>query len=102
MNCGPRRRFVVADEKGEPLVVHNCENATQAASRDILAFGMKAAEKAGYEVVLHVHDELLCETPDNELFSVDTLAKIMATGPQWAVGLPLAAAGFETHRYRKE
>jgi DNA polymerase len=78
------------------------ENATQAASRDILVTGMMAAEKAGYEVVLHVHDELICETPDSELFAVDKLAGIMATGPQWAVGLPLAAAGFETHRYRKE
>jgi DNA polymerase len=78
------------------------ENATQAASRDILAYGMKAAEAAGYTVVLHVHDELLTEVPDNELFAVDKLAGIMATGPQWAVGLPLAAAGFETHRYRKE
>jgi DNA polymerase len=88
------------------------ENATQAASRDILVTGMMAAEKAGYEVVLHVHDELICETPDSELFAVETLgselfavdklAGIMATGPQWSVGLPLAAAGFETHRYRKD
>ena len=101
MNCGPRRRFVVADEKGEPLVVHNCENATQAASRDILVTGMVAAEKAGYEVVLHVHDELICETPDSELFAVDNLADAMASGPQWSVGLPLAAAGFECTRYRK-
>jgi len=77
------------------------ENATQAASRDILVTGMMAAEKAGYEVVLHVHDELICETPDSELFAVDKLAGIMATGPQWAVGLPLAAAGFECTRYRK-
>ena len=78
------------------------ENATQAASRDILASGMKGAEREGYEVVLHVHDELICETPDSELFAVDKLAQIMAMGTQWSVGLPLAAAGFETHRYRKE
>ncbi|CAB4144186.1 bifunctional 3'-5' exonuclease/DNA polymerase [uncultured Caudovirales phage] len=78
------------------------ENATQAASRDILAFGMKAAEREGYEVVLHVHDELICETPDIEEYSVDKLAQMMSSGPLWAVGLPLAAAGFETTRYRKE
>ena len=78
------------------------ENATQAASRDVLAFGMKAAEREGYEVVLHVHDELICETPDIELFAVDKLAQMMSSGPQWALGLPLAAAGFETLRYRKD
>ena len=78
------------------------ENATQAASRDVLAFGMKAAEREGYEVVLHVHDELICETPDIEEYSVDKLAQMMSSGPQWAVGLPLAAAGFETLRYRKD
>jgi DNA polymerase len=78
------------------------ENATQAASRDILAFGMKAAEREGYEIVLHVHDELICETPDTELFAVDKLAQMMSSGPLWAVGLPLAAAGFETARYRKD
>ena len=78
------------------------ENATQAASRDILAHGLRAAEAAGYEVVLHVHDELICETPDTEEYSVDKLAQMMSSGPLWAVGLPLAAAGFETTRYRKE
>jgi len=26
----------------------------------------------------------------------------MATKPSWATGLPLAAAGFETYRYKKD
>jgi len=77
------------------------ENATQAASRDILVSGMKGAEAAGYQIVLHVHDELICETPDDAAYSAEGLSAIMAFGPQWAVGLPLAAAGFETPRYRK-
>jgi len=77
------------------------ENATQAAARDILTCGMRNAEAAGYPIVLHVHDELLCETPDSPEYTHEGLAKLMSTGPQWAVGLPLAAAGFETKRYRK-
>ena len=78
------------------------ENATQAASRDVFAHGMRAAEAAGYKVVLHVHDELICETPDTDEYSSEGLAKLMASGPLWAFGLPLAAAGFETYRYRKD
>lgn len=78
------------------------ENVTQAASRDVLCYGMKLAEESGYPVVLHVHDELICEVPDRPDYNVARLSAIMSTNPPWAEGLPLAAAGFETHRYRKE
>ncbi len=77
------------------------ENATQAFARDVLAYNMPAIEQAGYEIVLSVHDELLTETPDEDRFSADELARMMATVPAWAKGIPLAAAGFETARYRK-
>jgi len=102
LNCGPLRRFTVLGADGLPLIVHNCENATQAASRDVLAYGMIMAEERGYLTVLHVHDELLTETPDTPDFTSDELEEIMATNPPWAIGLPLAAGGFETYRYRKD
>lgn len=100
INCGPRHRFVVW-AGGAPLIVHNCENATQGFARDVLAYNMPAIEAKGYEIVLSVHDELLTETPDTERFSADELGRMMATPPAWAKGIPLAAAGFETVRYRK-
>lgn len=78
------------------------ENATQAFARDVLAANMPLTEACGYEIVLSVHDELLAETPDNDDFSSDALSKMMSHCPAWAKGLPLAAAGFETYRYRKE
>lgn len=78
------------------------ENATQAFARDVLAHNMPSIEQAGYAIVLSVHDELLTETPDDERFSADELARMMATAPDWAPGIPLAAAGFETLRYRKD
>lgn len=78
------------------------ENCTQAFARDILAYNMPTIEAAGYEIVLSVHDELLTETPDTDAFSAQTLGSMMATVPQWARGIPLAAAGFETTRYRKD
>jgi DNA polymerase len=78
------------------------ENATQAFARDILAYNMPAIEAKGYEIVLSVHDELLTETPDTDEFNADELGQMMSTAPSWAAGIPLAAAGFETPRYRKD
>lgn len=78
------------------------ENITQASARDVMANGMMLADPAGYEILLTVHDELITETPDTEEFTVEGLAGFMATVPDWAPGLPLAAAGFETDRYRKD
>jgi DNA polymerase len=78
------------------------ENIVQAIARDVLASSMAPAEAAGYEIVLHVHDELVTEAPDSDAYGVDALAAIMARAPDWAAGMPLAAAGFETRRYYKE
>lgn len=83
------------------MIVHNCENATQALARDVLAANMPLIEGCGYELVLSVHDELLTETPDSDDFTSDALALMMSHCPPWAKGLPLAAAGFECYRYRK-
>lgn len=78
------------------------ENITQAVARDVLAHGMLAAEAAGYRTVLGIHDELITETPDTPDYSPEGLAALMSDNPPWADGLPLAAAGFETYRYRKD
>jgi DNA polymerase len=78
------------------------ENATQAFARDILAYNMPAIEAKGYQIVLSVHDELLTETPDSDEFNADELGQMMSIAPPWAKGIPLAAAGFETARYRKD
>lgn len=78
------------------------ENATQAAARDVLADGEVAAAQAGYGEVLPVHDEIVAEVPDTPEFSAQGLAHLMCSNSPWADGLPLAAAGFETYRYRKD
>lgn len=78
------------------------ENLVQSAARDILMQGIVNAEKAGYSVVMHVHDEIIAEVPDSPEFTAEGLAACMTSMPAWADGLPLAAAGFEAHRYRKE
>lgn len=78
------------------------ENITQAAARDVLTANMPAIEAAGYAIVLTVHDEILSEAQDSADYNADHLAALMATNPEWADGLPLAAAGFEAYRYRKD
>lgn len=78
------------------------ENIVQAIARDVLREGMFAAEAEGYEVVLTVHDEIIAEAPNTDAYSGEKLAEVMARLPAWAEGLPLAAAGYTTYRYRKE
>lgn len=77
------------------------ENIVQAIARDVFMTGLRKAEEAGYPVVLRVHDELVCEVPDDPSFTDAALSAMMSTNPSWAIGLPLAAAGFEARRYRK-
>jgi DNA polymerase len=78
------------------------ENVTQAVACDQLGDCMPLIEAAGYPIVLSVHDELLTETPDSDEFSADQLAELMTSDLGWNDGLPLAAAGYETYRYRKD
>lgn len=78
------------------------ENCVQAWARDILAANMPTIDAAGYAVTLTVHDELITETPNTADYSHQQLAAMMAAPPEWAKDCPLAAAGFETLRYRKD
>lgn len=76
------------------------ENITQAVCRDLQADAMVQLERAGLPVVLHVHDEIVCESasaPDLE--RVEAIAQ---SPPPWASGLPVAVTGFVTQRYRKD
>ena len=78
------------------------ENITQAVARDVLGHNMPLINDSGYEIVLSVHDEVLTETPDLPEFNHEHLSSLLATNPEWASDLPLAAAGFESYRYKKD
>jgi DNA polymerase bacteriophage-type len=78
------------------------ENVVQAWARDVLAYRMREIELAGFDIVLTVHDELITEAQDSPAWSVDDLVDFMSDPPPWADACPLAAAGFETYRYRKD
>lgn len=78
-----------------------CENIVQALCRDLLAYAMINVEGGGYPIVLSVHDELVCETPDTPEYTVGELEKLMCSLPEWAEGFPLVAEGAEMKRYAK-
>lgn len=78
------------------------ENVTQAVARDVLAEGLVRADRAGFPLVGHVHDEAIAEVEDGSPLDVPTLCQCLSAPIAWAPGLPLAAAGFEAAFYRKE
>lgn len=106
LNCGPLNRFTVLTERG-PMLVHNCENITQAVARDVLfALNQKIEKrtKKGWpgRLVLHVHDEVVLEVPKKQADQV--LADVkgwMGESPKWAPGLILKGEGDIMDRYRK-
>lgn len=77
------------------------ENCTQALCRDLLANALLNVEANGYPIVLHVHDEIICETPDTPEYNVAELEKLMCALPEWAEWFPLVAEGQELKRYAK-
>jgi DNA polymerase len=76
------------------------ENVVSATARDLLAFAMARLEAARYPVVLHLHDEIVCEVPDG-FGSLDEFKQIITQVPGWAAGLPLAAKVREGPRFCK-
>lgn len=74
------------------------ENIVQAISRDLLCFAMKNLSDNKYDIVMHVHDEVVIESEDG---SVEEVCEIMSKVPSWAKGLKLSADGYECDFYRK-
>jgi DNA polymerase len=78
------------------------ENITQAVARDVLAHSMPEIDKAGFEIIFHVHDEIVAEVDDgDEKLTADYLVELMTNGHLWTQGLPLDAEGETMKRYRK-
>lgn len=77
------------------------ENIVQAASRDLLAEAMLRLDKAGFAIVAHVHDEVICEVPVGQS-SVEEVCRIICESPKWSEGLPLDADGYECDFYQKD
>jgi len=76
------------------------ENIVSGIARDLLVEAMLRVEAANYRIVLHVHDELVCEVPEN-FGSEQEFIHLMIRKPAWALELPLAAGAWSGSRYCK-
>ncbi|KKN77465.1 hypothetical protein LCGC14_0360240 [marine sediment metagenome] len=77
------------------------ENIVQACARDLLAYWILEIDAIKLPIVLHSHDEIVCMLQKNDVGALDDMLKIMCTGPEWAVGLPLDAEGELSEVYKK-
>lgn len=89
--------WIEKDTYGGKLV----ENIVQATARDILAYSLINLDKAGYKIVMHVHDEVVIEIEEDSK-DLDIICEIMGQAPKWAEGLPLRADGYECNYYKKD
>lgn len=94
---GESKRWTRIETYGPKLV----ENVVQAIARDILAQSMLRLRNAGFEIVMHIHDEAVLEVPLGSS-SVEEVCTVMGIAPDWAVGLPLRADGYECSFYKKD
>lgn len=73
------------------------ENITQATARDILVAAMLKLEDKGYHTIMHIHDEVVIEIPeDRSIEQLQEICNIMGTLPEWANkgGLLTPAEGY--------
>jgi len=76
------------------------ENIVQAVSRDLLLYSMQKISAEGFDIVMHVHDEVVAEVVTTKEY--DKLLELMAEAPDWAKGLPLSADGYTCAFYKKD
>lgn len=77
------------------------ENIVQAIARDCLAAAMTRLEAEGYQIVMHIHDEVVIECPADAC-DLDDVCRIMGRPIDWAPGLILTADGYVTDYYKKD
>lgn len=87
--------------RGETYSGRLVENCTQSTARDLLAEAMWRMERAGLDIVGHVHDEVILEVPKGKM-KVEDVCSIMNQNPVWANGLVLSSAGYRGDYYFKD
>ena len=76
------------------------ENIVQAIARDVLAQSMINLKNHGFNIVMHVHDEIVLEVEEN-VSSIEEICEIMCKENKYLKGLKLKADGFESKYYKK-
>lgn len=76
-----------------------CENLVQAVARDVMGASVLRLEKAGFPVVMHIHDEAVCEV-DKDV-PAGEIERLMSECPDWLEGCPIGAEAVDAARYTK-
>jgi DNA polymerase len=91
------KQWTTLETYGPKLV----ENIVQAVARDCLAEAMFKVTAAGYDIVMHVHDEIIMDVPKG-FGSIEEVNSIFGEPIEWANGLSLRADGYECSYYMKD
>lgn len=78
------------------------ENMVQATARDCLAEAMTRVAAMGYQIVMHVHDEMIVDVPVEDKDALQRINTAMGAPISWAPGLPLKGDGYECAFYKKD
>ncbi len=68
-----------------------CENLVQRICRDIHSEALVRLEKAGFRIVLHVHDEAILEVTSED--QLEEIKEIMEIRPAWCEDFPIRVEG---------
>lgn len=92
------KQWTTAETYGGKLV----ENCVQAIGRDCLAEAMQRVAAMGYQIVMHVHDEMIVDVPKEDTEAYDRISEAMGRSPAWAPELILRGDGYECSFYKKD
>ena len=91
--------FTTLETYGGKLV----ENIVQAVARDCLGAALMRLHEVGYQVVGHIHDEVIIDAPSKDPdATLKEIVGLMCTPTDWNKGLPLNADGFYSDYYKKD
>lgn len=105
---GPRITYMAQNQTTRKWERHETyggkltENIVQSVARDCLAEKMKLLESMGYQIVFHVHDEMILDVPREDKEAAALVDRIMGEPIDWAPGLPLKGGTYECDFYRKD
>jgi DNA polymerase len=95
--------WTAAVERGGPQIPFYggklCENLVQAVARDVMGEAILRLDKAACPVVMHIHDEVVCEV-DNDV-PAGEIERLMSICPEWLEGCPIGAEATDAERYKK-
>ena len=79
------------------------ENIVQATARDCLRDAMLKVEERYPGIVMHIHDEMVVEVPEEQAKdALQYMLEVMSSPVPWAPGLPLKGDGYTCSFYYKD